>query len=173
MGRQVATILAVFGLMACASAGGAQAPKQRGADGAGRAGRDAGGAAEAVVIAPEVLEGWSFLYRFITEVEFVLCLEGRQDNGVLYIDGFRLARMEEASISSVRYQPCQGPRYVGTAHNHPPVEGAGNLCYRSIPDRQSFDLDPRAIIDVVLCGEDKHLWVLKDGRTGGRGLEPE
>jgi hypothetical protein len=28
-------------------------------------------------------------------------------------------------------------------------------------------------VDVVLCGEDKHLWVLKDGRTGGRGLEPE
>lgn len=172
MGRQIA-VLAMFGLMACASAGGAQAPKQRGSD-AARSNSAAVRAAEAVVVAPEVLEGWRFLYQFITEVEFVLCLEGEQrEDGVLYIDGFRLARMEEASISSVRYQPCQGPRYVGTAHNHPPVEGAGNLCYRSVPDRQSFEMDPRAIVDVVLCGEDKHLWVLKDGRTGGRGLDPE
>src|SRR5690606_36673293 len=163
----------MFGLMACASAGGAQAPKQRGSD-AARSNSAAVRAAAAVVVAPGLLEGCGFLYQFIAEVEFVLCLEGEQrEDGVLYIDGFRLARMEEASISSVRYQPCQGRRYVGTAHNHPPVEGVGNLCYRSVPDRQSFEMDPRAILDVVLCGEDKHLWVLKDGRTGGRGLDPE
>jgi len=123
-----------------------------------------------VVVAPEVLEGWRFLYRFITEVEFVLCLEGRREGSTLYIDGFRLARMEDATLNSVRYQPCTGDRYVGTAHNHPPVEGAGSLCYRSMPDRQSFEADPRALVDVVLCGDDRFLWTLKDGTTGGTGL---
>jgi hypothetical protein len=120
-----------------------------------------------VIIAPAVLEGWSFLYRFITQVEFVLCLEGHHTNGTLYIDGFRLARMEAADISTVRYQPCSNEHYVGTAHNHPPVPGIGALCYRSTPDLQSFEKDGRAVVDVVLCGEEKYVWVLRDGTRGG------
>jgi hypothetical protein len=122
--------------------------------------------AEPVVMAPEVIEGFQFLYRFITEVEFVLCLEGTRKNGRLHVDAFRLARMEATSVNSVRYQPCSSERYVGTAHNHPPVGEDKSLCYQSEPDRRSFALDPRAVVDVVLCGDDKYYWVLKDGRTG-------
>jgi len=115
-----------------------------------------------VVVAPEVVDGWRFLYRFITEVEFVLCLEGKRDGGKIVIDGFRLARMEAANISSVRYQPCTSDRYIGTAHNHPPVTNLHSLCYQSLPDRRSFEADKRAQLDIVLCGEDKFLWVTRD-----------
>ena len=121
--------------------------------------------AEPVVMAPEVLDGFQFLYRHITDVEFVLCLEGTRRNGRLVIDGFRLARMETTSINSVRYQPCGSDRYVGTAHNHPPVDDDKSLCYQSEPDRRSFGMDSRAVVDVVLCGDDKYYWVLKDGRS--------
>ena len=42
-----------------------------------------------VLVSKEVMEGWNYLYRFITEVEFVLCLEGSVRDGVITIDGFR------------------------------------------------------------------------------------
>jgi hypothetical protein len=126
-------------------------------------------AADVVVVAPEVLDGWQFLYRFITETEFVLCLEGTQQDGRVVIDGFRLARMESTNVNSVRYQPCASARYVGTAHNHPPVsEQNSSLCYQSEPDRRSFGLDERAVVDIVLCGDDTFFWVLKDGTTAAR-----
>jgi hypothetical protein len=124
-----------------------------------------------VVVAPEVIEGWRFLYRFVTEVEFVLCLEGRKSGNNFYIDGFRLARMEAANSSSVRYQPCTSDRYIGTAHNHPPVTTSKSLCYQSLPDRRSFEADNRAIIDIVLCGEDpvRFLWVVREQETQQQG----
>ena len=115
-----------------------------------------------VVVAPEVLDGWRFMYRFITEVEFVLCLEGKRSGDNIYIESFRLARMEAANSSSVRYQPCIGPEYIGTAHNHPPVTTTKSLCYQSLPDRRSFEADNRAALDIVLCGEDRFLWVVRD-----------
>jgi len=124
---------------------------------------------EPVVVAPEVIEGWEFLYRFITETEFVLCLEGSRQDGRVVIDKFTLARMETTSVNSVRYQPCTSPRYVGTAHNHPPVDDPNkSLCYQSEPDRRSFGMDQRAVLDIVLCGDDKFLWVMKDGRSAAR-----
>ena len=126
--------------------------------------------AEPVVVAPEVMEGFRFLYRFITEVEFVLCLEGTRRNGRLYLEGFRLARMEATSVNSVRYQPCTSDRYVGTAHNHPPVDEEKSLCYQSEPDRRSFGMDRRAVVDIVLCGDDRYFWVLKDGRSRAEEL---
>jgi len=124
---------------------------------------------EPVVVAPEVIDGFQFLYRFITETEFVLCLEGTRQEGRIMVDGFRLARMEATSVNSVRYQPCNSPRYVGTAHNHPPVEDPGkSLCYQSEPDRRSFGMDQRAVLDIVICGDTRYLWVLKDGRSAAR-----
>jgi hypothetical protein len=120
-----------------------------------------------VVVKNEILESWNYLYRHITGAEFVLCLEGYQRDGTIFIDNFRLARMENESMTSVRYHPCESERYVGTAHNHPPTGQGGSLCYRSIPDRRSFAEDPRAIVDVILCGTDTYLWVLKDGTQGG------
>ena len=132
---------------------------------------DADGGAEPVIISPEVVEGWQFLYRFITETEFVLCLEGTRQDGKIVVDGFRLARMEATSVNSVRYQPCDSPRYVGTAHNHPPVDNSQkSLCYQSEPDRRSFGMDPRAAVDIVLCGDQKFRWWLKDGRSAGRTI---
>ena len=124
---------------------------------------------EPVIVAPEVMEGWEFLYRFITETEFVLCLEGTRQDGKIVVDGFRLARMEATSVNSVRYQPCNSSRYVGTAHNHPPVDDSHkSLCYQSEPDRRSFGLDPRAMVDIVLCGSSKFRWWLKDGRSAAK-----
>jgi hypothetical protein len=115
-----------------------------------------------VVVPEDILEGWRFLYRFVTEVEFVLCLEGRKSGGKIYIEDFRLAHMEAANSSSVRYQPCASDRYIGTAHNHPPVTSSKSLCYQSLPDRRSFEADARAVVDVVLCGEDRFLWVARE-----------
>jgi hypothetical protein len=37
-----------------------------------------------------------------------------------------------------------------------------------ISDRRSFGMDPRAVVDIVLCGDAKFKWWLKDGRTAGR-----
>ena len=155
-------------LAACSSSG--VSPKAFGTDGGSyEAATEVSGldmnVAEPVVVAAEVIDGFQFLYRHITDVEFVLCLEGARRNGRLYIDGFRLARMETTSINSVRYQPCASERYVGTAHNHPPVGDDKSLCYQSEPDRRSFGMDGRAVVDVVLCGHDKYYWVLKDGRS--------
>lgn|GEM_PF-520437 len=130
--------------------------------------RYSGYAGEApVVVRNEVLDGWNYLYRHITKVEFVLCLEGFQRDGTIFIDNFRLARMENETFTSVRYHPCESERYIGTAHNHPPTGEGNSLCYRSIPDRRSFAEDRRAKVDIVLCGIDTYLWVLKDGTTGG------
>ena len=129
--------------------------------------------AEPVLVVPEVIDGMDFLYRFITETEFVLCLEGTREGDRIIVDGFRLARMEATSANSVRYQPCDSPRYVGTAHNHPPVDGSDkSLCYQSEPDRRSFGMDPRAVVDIVLCGDAKFKWWLKDGRTASRTVGP-
>ena len=128
---------------------------------------------EPVIVAPEVMEGWEFLYRFITETEFVLCLEGSRQDGKIVVEGFRLARMEATSVNSVRYQPCNSPRYVGTAHNHPPVDDSQkSLCYQSEPDRRSFGLDPRAVVDIVICGNSKFRWWLKDGRSASKRFVP-
>jgi hypothetical protein len=125
-----------------------------------------------VVVAPEVVEAWEFLYRHITTTEFVLCLEGSKQEGYLVIDGFKLARMEASSINNVRYQPCASARYIGTAHNHPPVDDAGkSLCYQSEPDRRSFAMDQRAVVDVVLCGADRYRWWLKDGRNASKTID--
>jgi hypothetical protein len=113
-----------------------------------------------VVVDWEVLAGWRFLYKFVTESEFVLCLEGERDAlGRVHITGFRLALMTETTISSVRYRLCKGMNnYIGTAHNHPPVSPK-NLCYQSAPDIKSYMDDTRAKIDIVLCGDNKFLWV--------------
>jgi len=120
-----------------------------------------------VLVAPAVAQQWDYLYRFIRDAEFVLCLEGRQSAGIVHIDGFRLANMVEAGAATVRYEPCDTPDYVGTAHNHPPASGDPPACYRSVPDRKSFEDDKKAVVDVVICGEDKWVWILKDGRVGG------
>ena len=120
-----------------------------------------------VLVAPVVAQQWDYLYRFIRDAEFVLCLEGHRSGGVVHIDGFRLANMIEAGATQVRYEPCDTPNYVGTAHNHPPASGDPPACYRSVPDRKSFEEDHKAVVDVVICGEEKWVWILKDGRVGG------
>lgn len=125
------------------------------------------GASARVVVAPTVLEQWNYLYRYVNEVEFVLCLEGEQRAGRTYIEAFRLARMDAADANSVRYEPCTESDYIGTAHNHPPSSRGGGLCYPSVPDRESFAADRRAVVDVILCGENRVIWSLKDGTAGG------
>ena len=117
-----------------------------------------------VIIAPEVLHGFSFLYQYVSETEFVLCLEGTQKRGRIYVSGFRLAVMTKTTINTASYEPCLGSDYVGTAHNHPPEPG-GSICAQSPPDRISFYNDSRAVVDIVICGRTRYLWVLKDGRS--------
>lgn len=173
LGKSVLTGLCVLAASACGSAGVSPKAFESSAAPAAEATPMADGAVEPVIVASEVVDGFEFLYRFITETEFVLCLEGSRQDGKVVIDGFRLARMEATSVNSVRYQPCNSPRYIGTAHNHPPVEEAvKSLCYQSEPDRRSFGMDPRALVDIVLCGDSKYLWVLKDGRYAAKTVLP-
>ena len=168
MKLQIRTVLAVFALAGCAYS----APKSLAKVSSDKAAfpRLAPSAplegAGPVVVSPEVIDGWRFLYRFITEVEFVLCLEGRRSGDTVVVESFTLARMEAANSSSVRYQPCTSERYIGTAHNHPPVTTTKSLCYQSLPDRRSFEADSRAALDIVLCGEGRFLWVVRDHRDG-------
>lgn len=163
---KITTLVATLTLAGCAAAGGdrekASLQDKSALPKSGESARLVG--AGPIVVAPEVIEGWRFLYRFVTEVEFVLCLEGRRSGETVHIDGFRLARMEAANASSVRYQPCTSDRYVGTAHNHPPASTSKSLCYQSLPDRRSFEADHRAVIDIVLCGEEpvRFLWVVRE-----------
>lgn len=170
MRQQYMAIAVAVVLLGCAGTS-AEAQSRGGGD-AGKARSPASGVedyegAGPVIVTPEVREGWRYLYRYITEVEFVLCLEGRRSGDTIIIDGFRLARMENESSTSVRYHPCDSDRYVGTAHNHPPTGEGNSLCYRSMPDRRSFEQDLRAVVDIILCGPDQFMWVLKDGTTGG------
>lgn len=126
---------------------------------------DAAGSSAPVVVAPEVLHGFTFLYQYVDETEFVLCLEGNQSKGRIYVTGFRLAILKKTTIGSASYEPCRSRNYIGTAHNHPPVQQPAALCAQSIPDRNSFNDDARALVDIILCGDTRYLWVLKDGRS--------
>ncbi len=118
-----------------------------------------------VIVAPEVLHGFTFLYEHIDRTEFVLCLEGTVKKGRIYVHGFQLAVLRKTTIGSVSYQPCSTRDYVGTAHNHPPGAPSDVLCAQSQPDRASFANDERAVVDIVLCGHARYLWVMKDGRS--------
>jgi hypothetical protein len=117
-----------------------------------------------VVVAADVLHGFSFLYQYVNETEFVLCLEGTQDARRLYVTGFRLAVVTKTTINTVSYEPCTSRNYLGTAHNHPPEPG-GAQCAQSASDQNSFYNDQKAVVDIILCGNTRYLWVLKDGRS--------
>jgi hypothetical protein len=119
-----------------------------------------------VLVAPEVLGGFNFLYHFIDETEFVLCLEGARKSGRVYVTGFRLATITRTTIGSAAYEPCTNANYIGTAHNHPPVQNARTLCGQSTADRITFQRDTAAVVDIILCGHAQFVWVLKDGRSG-------
>lgn len=117
------------------------------------------------ILSPAVANGFDFLYYFVTETEFVLCLEGDVTEGRLRIDAFRLAQIETTTPTYVRYQACPAERYVGTAHNHPPGDRS-DLCARSGVDDHTFANDTVAVVDIVICGRSKYAWVLKNGRSG-------
>lgn len=156
---------ATFICTACATAGvNSKATQERGAAPAATGGN------ATLVLSPEVSEGFTFLYRFIKETEFVLCLEGEARRGQIRIDAFRLARMSATRINGVSYHPCSSSRYIGTAHNHPPVISGMDMCYQSAADQRSFTEDGRAVVDIVLCGADKFLWAHKDGQSAVRRL---
>jgi hypothetical protein len=125
-------------------------------------------AARRVEFTPDVIDRLAFLYHYIQETEFVVCLDGEQIDDVVHVDDFRLAHMLSTSDSDVQYDPCKGPRYVGTAHNHPPVEGV--TCYRSIPDLNSWRRDTSAVVDAVFCGDRKYVWFTRSGARGGPGM---
>src|SRR5687767_6677818 len=62
---------------------------------------DATSANSPVVIAPEVLHGFNFLYQYVNETEFVLCLDGVRHKGRVYVTGFRLALITRTTINTV------------------------------------------------------------------------
>ncbi len=164
--RKSVGFLAMLALTACASAGGqpkayAPAPLGRPMVTTTRA----SATSIPVTIASDVVEGFQFLYQFIDETEFVLCLEGKHSAGRITVTGFRLARMKSTNAYSVSYEGCLARDYLGTAHNHPPMQDGGALCYQSGADQKSFELDKRAVVDIILCGNTRFLWVLKDGRS--------
>ena len=120
----------------------------------------------AIVIAREVVDGWNFLFHSIIETEFALCLEGRNDRGRLTISGFRLAHIISSHQTAVEYVPCDGPYHVGTAHNHLASDYPGqDPCYQSGKDLRSFKKDGKAVVDIIICGRDRFVWALKDGKA--------
>jgi hypothetical protein len=119
-----------------------------------------------VLVAPEVLGGFNFLYHYIDETEFVLCLEGARKSGRVYVTGFRLATITRTTIGSAAYEPCTNANYIGTAHNHPPVQNTMTLCGQSSADRITFQRDTAALVDIIICGHAQFVWVLRDGRSG-------
>jgi hypothetical protein len=118
-----------------------------------------------VTLEQEVIEGFQFMYQYVDETEFVLCLEGRRSGNRIHVTGFKLARMKTTSAYRVAYEDCANNDYIGTAHNHPPTRTGATLCYQSEADHNSFHTDSRAVVDIILCGESRYLWVLKDGRS--------
>ena len=117
-----------------------------------------------LVVTREVLDGWNFLYLHITDTEFALCLEGEKQDGRIVITGFRLAHVVVSSINHIAYVPCPGSAYVGTAHNHPVDDLGAEGCHHSPADERTFRRDNRAKIDIVICGRDRFVWVMKDGK---------
>jgi hypothetical protein len=117
-----------------------------------------------LLVAREVLDGWNFLYLHISDTEFALCLEGAKENGRIVITGFRLAHVLVSSINHIAYVPCPGTEYIGTAHNHPVDEVGSDPCHHSPADQRTFQRDTRAKVDIVICGRDRFVWVMKDGK---------
>jgi hypothetical protein len=118
-----------------------------------------------ITVDPIVVEGFQFMYQYVSETEFVLCLEGKRSGSRVHVTGFRLARMKNTTPYKVAYEDCSIDDYVGTAHNHPPTPTGASLCYQSEADHRSFHTDTRAVLDIILCGDTRYLWVLKDGRS--------
>jgi hypothetical protein len=117
----------------------------------------------ALVISREVIDGWNFLYQFITDTEFALCLEGRREGSRLIITGFRLAHIIASQYHRVQYVPCAGENFVGSAHNHPD-SGYPNAepCYQSKIDEKSFRGNRKAEVDIIICGRNRFAWMLRD-----------
>ena len=115
-----------------------------------------------VVLGPELTAHLRFLYRYIQETEFAVCLEGRIKGQQIEVDNFRMAKMHATAPNGVKYEPCNIPGYVGMAHNHlPRAADAPSPCYFSASDIRSFDSDKAALIDVVICGEDQFVFKAK------------
>jgi hypothetical protein len=163
--RKSVGFLAMLALTACASAGGQPKAYEPAPLGRTLSVVPSSRAGLPVAVAADVVEGFQFLYQFINETEFVLCLEGKSVGGRITVTGFRLARMKATNAYSVSYEGCSTRDYVGTAHNHPPMSDGGALCYQSNADQKSFELDKRAVVDIIICGNTRFLWVLKDGRS--------
>jgi hypothetical protein len=107
-----------------------------------------------VILGPELAAQLSFLYRYIQEVEFAVCLEGRIIGGRVEVDKFRMANMSVTAINGVRYDRCDVPGYVGMAHNHPPTSVRSTTpCYFSALDKLTFSRDKKAVVDIVICGD--------------------
>lgn len=108
-----------------------------------------------VVVAPQVSAQMAFLYRYIQETEFALCLQGRVTKQKIYVDAFTMARISGAGPSGVSFERCDVPAYVGVAHNHPPsaTEPGKGMCYFSEMDRKVFARDKMARVDIVICGD--------------------
>jgi hypothetical protein len=113
-----------------------------------------------VIVSRDVMQQWSYLYSVINHTEFALCLEGTVAGGKVVVDNFRLARIRAFAKNAVNFEECEGPNYIGMAHNHP--DAAGNprdtLCYFSDTDRSFFARDKRAVVDIVICGAKQFVW---------------
>jgi hypothetical protein len=125
---------------------------------------ESGDSAAVLEVTRYVLDGWKFLYANITESEFALCLEGKRHGDRWVVTGFRLAHIIASNYNGVKYVPCTDVNYIGSAHNHPPGEYANSDgCYQSKADARTFNADGRARIDVIICGPQKFVWVVKGG----------
>jgi len=105
------------------------------------------------------------LYATSTD-EFVLCLNGKIDNGIAVITSYHSPKEYKADENDIVFSSCSNfdffeifkkEKHLGTIHNHP-----SSVCHLGYMDCYSFGKSNDAIIGII-CGEDTvHFFTPKD-----------
>ncbi len=113
-----------------------------------------------LVLEPKVSDNLALLFENF-DTELVLCLEGERRGADLVVTDFRMPHIFMSETGRVQAASCkQGPRSVGTWHNHPsPYMRMANSspdvlarnCYLSRTDIIDFRRRKEARVSVVSC----------------------
>lgn len=102
-----------------------------------------------VSMTPEVMNKIGFLYTFINEVEFAVCLDGAVVGDTLFITGVELADILQASRTSVTAS-C-GAHHVAKGHSHPSNADGFEHCILSQADMQNLASNEPFHFSFVFC----------------------
>lgn len=100
-----------------------------------------------------VLNRAGFLYDDLWR-ELPLCLTGQRVGDNIYVRDVRmpLYNSSESNSASFNTSVC-GEQYIGIIHNHP---SGHNNCTPSRVDFERFINDGDALVEMVVCGADRH-----------------